>query len=361
MNNERYKNLMNIINFQDFNLDEIRWKKIEKTGKDKYLIPIYKEYNDDKDIKKPLLFQTPKLYLPFKPDLNYLSLSFYNYEYDIKNSEFEKFLSSLDNYLTSPKIQSRLTKKGFKLHKREIRSVLYYPQNTTYPVFLLHYSRNNVKVFNQYKKIISWDEIEGRVYGCFIFELIGIWISNDKYGFSFDLKQAKFYPPIIFDDYMFLDDNEPIEKVNIIRLKDYPIMSQYIKMMKIGIPKECIKQKMMLSGNNPKLIDYDLETPINEIPEIKNEIFEIENVHENNLNNQNKYNLDEKQSLSNILSNGILGNHLKNLKKIEPQIKPKKKFKTHSFPVPDLEEIQKAIQKLKKIDDIPIDEIPNND
>ncbi len=42
MNNERYKNLMNIINFQDFNLDEIKWKKIEKTGKDKYLIPIYK-------------------------------------------------------------------------------------------------------------------------------------------------------------------------------------------------------------------------------------------------------------------------------------------------------------------------------
>jgi hypothetical protein len=353
MNNERYKNLMNIINFQDFNLDEIKWKKIEKTGKDKYLIPIYKEYDGDKEIKKPLIFQTPKLYLPFKPDLNYLSLSFYNYEYDIKNSEFEHFLCNLDKYLSSPKIQTKLTKKGFKLNKREIRSVLYYPQNTTYPVFLLHYSRNNVKVFNQYKQLITWDEIEGRVYGCFIFELIGIWISNDKYGFSFDLKQAKFYPPIIFDDYMFLDDNEPNEPINIIKLKDYQPMSQYIKMMKIGIPKECIKQKMMLSGIDPKIIDYDLSTHINDIPEIRNNNLEIkENLKEvNDLDNLKINNSDGKISLSNILSNGILGNHLKNLKKIEPEIKPKKKFKPHSFPVPDLEEIQNAIQKLKKIDD----------
>lgn len=341
------KNVVNVLNFQDFKLEDIKWKKIERKGTDKYIIPLYKPDNNKNQC--PLIFQTPKLYLPFKPDSNYLSLSFYNHEYDPKNPEFEHFLTSLDNYLISETIQKRLSKKGFKLKKRETRSVLYYPQNTNYPVFLLHYFQNRVKVYNQFRLPISWEEIEGRVYGYFIFELVGIWLSNDKYGFSFDLKQAKFYPPIVFDDYMFIDDDEPplsTENLKvedeIIRLRDYPPLAQYLKMMKIGIPKEGIKQKMMLTGVNPKLIDYDLSTPIRDIPEINDSVPKIKKPVEET----------KQPSLSSILSKGLLGNHLKTLKKVtKVEEKPKKKFKTHPFPVPDLEEIQNAIQRLKKVDE----------
>lgn len=361
-------NPVNVLNFQNFKIEDIKWKKIERRGKEKYIIPLYT--TDDQKNQKPLIFQTPKLYLPFKPDANYLSLSFYNHEYDPKNPEFEHFLADLDKYLISEPIQKKLSRKGFKLKKREIRSALYYPQNINYPVFLLHYFQNSVLVYNQFKERITWGDINERVYGYFIFELVGIWLSNDKYGFSFDLKQAKFYPPIVFDDYMFIDEDEPPRNQNqelekekeeeiIVRLRDYPLIAPYLKMMKIGIPKEGIKQKMLLTGVNPKLIDYDLSTPIRDIPEIK----DSSDNKDNKNSSQEKASKDSQEegkeeqkngqkSLSSILSKGILGNHLKTLKKVtKVEDKPKKKFKTHPFPVPDLEEIQNAIQRLKKVDE----------
>lgn len=332
---------MNIIlKFQDLEPSQVKWKKIERKGNKSYLIPFYKY--DPKNLvnQSPLIIQTPKIYLPFKPSIesHYITLSFYNQELDPKHSDFKSFLDKFDTYVQSTSVHNRLTKMGFKIKKKKYCPILYYPEHAYDPTFIIGFSPNKSEIYNQLREQIEWEKVEGRVYGYFIFEIKGLWLNQDKYGLSLELKQAKINPPILFTGYQFLEDDdepEPIETLN-----DYQPIQQYLKMLKMGIPKPCVKQKMAMAGLDPNILDYDLKTPIIEIKEIK-ETKEI--------NKKEKKTEIIGNPLANLLSANLLGSQLSNLKKTPKQeVQQKKKYKSHPFPVPDLDQIKNAIQNLKK-------------
>ena len=239
---------------QIINPKNINIKKKLKYSEYCTLIPIKYNNND-------LIIQTPKMYIPYGEkyvynniNKKYVDISFLN----IKNDDNIKIF--YDNL-----------------------NIIYDKINNFYEYdvddIIKKYNKNNllrlkitkdILIYDQNKKNI--DKIINNTYGSFIIHLQGLWLMNDTLYFHWELLQCKLDMPIYLSEYSFIDDVKPIINKGKGKGKSKdnvpppppppPINSKYDRMIKMGIPKEAVLQKMRLEDAPKRINPNDLQNVI---------------------------------------------------------------------------------------------------
>ena len=79
-----------------------------------------------------------------------------------------------------------------------------------------------------------------------------IWTNEESFGITWNVLQLKLYTKLILNTYSFLDD-ETSNSDN--KYKDDPKYQKYFKMIKMGVPIDAIKHKMICDNLDPNIID----------------------------------------------------------------------------------------------------------
>ena len=232
---------------QQINQNNINIKKKLKYSEYCTLIPI--KYNNE-----DLIIQTPKMYIPFgekfvynNNNKKYIDISFLNIENDNNIKIFYDNLNIIFNKINN----------FYKYNVDEM--IKKYNKNDLLRLKIT----KNILIYDQNKKNI--DKIINNTYGSFIIHLYGLWLMNDTLYFHWELLQCKLDMPIYLSEYSFIDDIKPINKGKGkgkgkgIPPPPPPINSKYDKMIKMGIPKDAVLQKMRLENNPKKINPQDLQ------------------------------------------------------------------------------------------------------
>jgi len=179
-----------------------------------------------------------------------------------------------------------------------------------------------LKIFNSNRQTIKDQALRPNCFIRYILHLESIWFFNDTYGFNWFIAQAEIKLPDILKQYSFSND-EPIEETieESIEEKHY---SKYLKMLKMRIPEQAVKNKMLMDGLNPNILDTLIGNtkkkralPIPPAPAPPPLAMNFGNI---TLNKVSKQKLEEPKTDLRIPSQAQLLEHMKNLKKV------KKKF-----------------------------------
>ena len=232
---------------QQINQNNINIKKKLKYSEYCTLIPI--KYNNE-----DLIIQTPKMYIPFgekfvynNKNKKYIDISFQNIDND---NNIKIFYDNL--FLIYNKINN-----FYKYYVDDI--IKKYNKNDLLRLKIT----KNILIYDQNKNNIN--TIINNTYGSFIIHLYGLWLMNDTLYFHWELLQCKLDMPIYLSEYSFIDDIKPINKGKGkgkgkgIPPPPPPINSKYDKMIKMGIPKDAVLQKMRLENNPKKINPQDLQ------------------------------------------------------------------------------------------------------
>ena len=223
----------------------INIKKKLKYSEHCTLIPI--KYNND-----DLIIQTPKMYIPFgekfvynNKNKKYVDISFLNIEND---NNIKIFYNNLN--IIFDKINN--------FYKYDVDDIIKkYNKNDLLRLKIT----KNILIYNQKRENI--DKIINNTYGSFIIHLYGLWLMNDTLYFHWELLQCKLDIPIYLSEYSFIDDVKPIFNKGKGKGKGIPppppppppnTQSKYDKMIKMGIPKDAVLQKMRLE-ETPRVIN----------------------------------------------------------------------------------------------------------
>ena len=222
----------------------INIKKKLKYSEHCTLIPI--KYNND-----DLIIQTPKMYIPFgekfvynNKNKKYVDISFLNIEND---NNIKIFYDNLN--IIFDKINN--------FYKYDVDDIIKkYNKNDLLRLKIT----KNILIYNQKRENI--DKIINNTYGSFIIHLYGLWLMNDTLYFHWELLQCKLDIPIYLSEYSFIDDIKPVFNKGKGKGKGKfippppppPIESKYDKMIKMGIPKDAVLQKMRLE-ETPRVIN----------------------------------------------------------------------------------------------------------
>ena len=403
-----------IFDFRKIDIKKIKFKKILTYGKEYFIIPIRyllenttnanssqdnsSQDNSSQDNSKKqktseiIEFETPQMFLPFPINRqyqnHYLDLSFMNQEIDNKVVELMEFLEKITKLIKEKKRTRWRKIKAKKKTFIDFVKVL----NPDFPkIFRVNINEHNVDFYDENKLIIKAKKppqsppsspkqyIFPPCYGKFIISLPHIWISGQRLGCYWNVVQAKIYPTIhnyrpqpIKRPYLFTDEKKsqsgnnieyPIAK-NCIKIKDHEVYGKYFKMKGLGIPNGAIKQKLIMMGLEPNIIDYNKNTPIYKVKELSLKISSRPSSRSSSsnlkskLNNKNKLgsifgsnNNSESSEKPNITGNMLLLG-INSLKKTKPidKSKRRKKKQNHSnnLMVPSLDQIQNALQGLRK-------------
>ena len=264
---------MNIIKYNEFDMNKLKYKKIVSFSE------IYSKktiiYNNG-----PLLIQTPILYIPFPASrYNTLDISFTNL---VDNNDIQKFYNSINLINKNAKLKYKR-----KFVENIIISVGYQPMlrcNLDETVLCFDKDKNNIDY-----------EIHCKTYARFIIHVNNLWIKTNKYGINFDIKQIQYHTinTIKLETYAFKDiEDKSLEK--------------YKKMLKMKIPEQAVKNKMILDNIDPSLLFKKTEIR----PKIKflNDIKE-----KSQLKKVTKLKIDKKKGFNiNLLD---IKNAISNLKK----------------------------------------------
>ena len=224
----------------------INIKKKLKYSEHCTLIPI--KYNND-----DLIIQTPKMYIPFgekfvynNKNKKYVDISFLNIEND---NNIKIFYNNLN--IIFDKINN--------FYKYDVDDIIKkYNKNDLLRLKIT----KKILIYNQKRENI--DKIINNTYGSFIIHLYGLWLMNDTLYFHWELLQCKLDIPIYLSEYSFIDDVKPIfnkgkgkGKGKCVPPPPPPppeMESKYDKMIKMGIPKDAVLQKMRLE-ETPRVIN----------------------------------------------------------------------------------------------------------
>ena len=349
---------------------------------------------DSIDDKTKLIIQTPLMYIPnsiiYFNEKPFLELSFNNEDNDKDVNEFKTWITKLEDYIF------KLIKKRSILNiKKENMVSILKQKNNNYVnssnKILVPINMNISKCilndgFKKSKFLFDW-KIPVPTYGISIIWVKNIWVKNEKWGLNLFMYASRVMNSHILDpiDFLGLDGNNKSiktyevnnkfktnEKFSII-IGEMPDYIMYFKMLKIGIPKEAIKQKIALNGLDIRIIDYPETTPYATVlhyisnPQLKyvkpsNSIHEhIQDPIQNPIDNpsQNQQSTLKLDLLKNI---GIGGFKLKSIKDNNDESDNRKKEKQNNMKqtimkqnnnklrVPTLNDIQGALSKLKKVD-----------
>jgi hypothetical protein len=323
-------------NNYNFDLDTIEIRPINKISNNFLKVPIKINI---KGKKKPFLFQTPKMFIPFGINKNdnynniYLDISFRDKEYNPDVKKFFLFLKKIRSKIKQLLISEKIIKRT-KNNPEFIDSI----KKDNYGERLTTKFNNvdgnySINIYDNKKNKKKIEDIKKGIYTILIINLSDIWIVLDEnskplqYGFTWLVMQMKIYEPLNLKDYCFIessDDEEIIteekkteikEEDKIKNHKDYKI---YFNMLRYRIPLENIKYKMKSNNLNTDIIDLD---PDSKIPD---------NLLVQNISND----------ISNLIING------KELKKAE--ILKKKVQNKEKDNVPSLDDILGSIKSLRK-------------
>jgi len=343
------------------------------------------------DDKSKLIIQTPLMYIPnsmiYFNEKPFLELSFNNEENDKNVSEFKEWILNLEDYIF--KLIKKRTTLG--LEKSNFCSILkvnnsftgrankiIVPININVSKCILNDDCNNKRS----KILFNW-EIPVPTYAMSIIWIKNIWIKKGKWGINLFMYASRVMNSHILDPIEFMDldntTNKSIKPNDIIKqFKDdknssiqigqVPEYMMYFKMLKMGIPKEAVKQKMSILNLDPRYIDYPDTTPyvtfIHYIsnPKLGPYIKQNNDIVNNNIPNP-IINIPNKSNIQLDLLKNISGGGFK-LKKVTPvdnsvdnsnNVKDKiisrlANSGSNRLKVPSLGDIQSALSRLKKVD-----------
>ena len=350
---------------------------------------------DTIDEKTKLIIQTPLMYLPnsiiYFNEKPFLELSFNNEENDKDINEFKIWISTLEDYIF--KLIKKRTTLGIK--KENMVSILKkknsnYANSSTKILVPINMNISKCILTDDGKKskfLFNW-EIPVPTYGISIVWIKNIWVKNGKWGINLFMYASRVMNSHILDpiDFLGLDsDNKSIKTYDVIKqfkkdekmtiqVGQIPEYIMFFKMLKLGIPKEAVKQKIALSGLDIRIIDYPESAPYATVlhyisnPRLGPYVKPNDSIH-NTITNITNINIQDNLD-SNIILNrpSIKLDLLKNissggfkLKKVDidenEKIKQKMKDKilntinnNNGLKVPTLCDIQGALSKLKKVD-----------
>ena len=122
----------------------------------------------------------------------------------------------------------------------------------------------DILIYDQNKKLTN--KIINNTYGSFIIHFQGLWLINDNLYFHWELLQCKIDMPLYLDEYCFIDDIKHIPKnkgkgkgKDILPPPPPPSNPKYDMMIKMGIPKEAVLQKMRLEETPKRINPHDLQ------------------------------------------------------------------------------------------------------
>jgi hypothetical protein len=355
------------------------------------------------DEKTKLIIQTPLMYIPnsiiYFNEKPFLELSFNNEDNDKDISEFKLWITTLEDYIFKL-IKRRST---LNIKKENMVSILKqknsnYANSSTKILVPINMNISKCILTDDGKKskfLFNW-EIPVPTYGISIVWVKNIWVKNGKWGINLFMYASRVMNSHILDpiDFLGLDNSDnktiktydvikqfkPDEKM-IIQVGQIPEYIMFFKMLKLGIPKEAVKQKIALGGLDIRIIDYPATAPYATVlhyisnphlgPYVNNNNNTNTNINININSNtiNNTINNDNSNNETNIILNrpSIKLDLLKNisgggfkLKKVDidenEKIKQNMKSKilntvnSNGLKVPTLCDIQGALSKLKKVD-----------
>ena len=232
------------------------------------------------DEKTKLIIQTPLMYIPnsmvYFNEKPFLELSFNNEENDKDVLEFKNWILSLEEYIYKL-IKKRTT---LKIEKQNINSILKngYGKSSSVSRLIVPINMNISKCIlnidnKKTKFLFNW-EISVPTYAISIVWVKNIWLKNGKWGLNLFMYASRVMNSHILDpiDFMGMDgDNKSIKIADVnkkfkedekmsIQVGQIPEYAMFFKMLKMGIPKEAVKQKMSLLSLDTKYIDYPEST-----------------------------------------------------------------------------------------------------
>ena len=346
------------------------------------------------DDKTKLIIQTPLMYLPnsiiYFNDKPFLELSFNNEENDKDVNDFKQWIIDLEYYIY------KLIKKrtSLSIKKENMISIIKqknvnYKNSTTKILVPININISKCILNNDLKKskfLLNW-EIPVPTYGISIIWIKNIWIKNNKWGINLFMYASRVMNSHLLDPIDCLGiDTKSITNYDIatkfknnekmsIEVGQLPDYSMFFKMLKVGIPKDAIKQKIELAGLDKRFIDYPETAPYTTV------LHYITNPHlgsyvkNNNVSRDSMSNSDSNSN-SNVSNNTTINiNSLPKpaikldllntinkcgfkLKKVDINENETRKMKdkvlntiaNNGLKVPSLGDIQGALSKLKKID-----------
>ena len=228
------------------------------------------------DEKTKLIIQTPLMYIPnsmvYFNEKPFLELSFNNEENDKDVLDFKKWIIDLEDYIYKL-IKKRTT---LKIEKQNINSILKngYGKSSSVSRLIIPINMNISKcilnVDNKKTKFLFNWEISVPTYAISIVWIKNIWVKNGKWGVNLFMYASRVMNSHILDpvDFMGMDgDNKSIKIADVnkkfkedekmsIQVGQIPEYAMFFKMLKMGIPKEAVKQKMSLLSLDTRYIDY---------------------------------------------------------------------------------------------------------
>ena len=247
---------MRVLPFSNIKLNNIKLKKPIACLNSSYKILI-KHSNVD------LITQTPILYLIFgitQFGINkYIDLAII--ENDTEIMEFREKLLKINSYLTN-RIQNTKVLNGIKnKYYYENRQKLEYvnnfkPKVSIYNERLRINLNDSVCYFNENKEKIGSTSIKAKDHVKLLITPSYIWITKEKFGIQWEAIQVKVYKLFIPKSYNFIDE----ENDNKIKWKNDPVYGKYFDLIKKGVPKQAIKNKLIVLNLNPDIIDNNPES-----------------------------------------------------------------------------------------------------
>ena len=172
-----------------------------------------------------------------------------------------------------------------------------------------------LKIFNSNRQTDKDQKLRSNCFIRYIIHLESIWFFNDTYGFNWFISQAEIKLPDILKQYSFSND-EPIEEEETIQYYD-----KYIKMLKMRIPEQAIKNKMLIDGLDPNILDTIISNNKKKrslpIPPPPPQTLNFTNITLNKVSDNDKLKSEVPKIDFRIPSQEQLLEHMKNLKKVE--------------------------------------------
>jgi hypothetical protein len=199
--------------------------------------------------KIPLIIQTPQLFVPYgvDPEKNTVCISFQNKEND---RHTQRLLNDLNHIYET--ISTNLT---------GTYRVNHFLKENIYAECLQLKVTDKTHHFNTLKEPI--DRASSFSYGCFIIHLSGLWNQGRDVWFRWNIIQSRIDESIEIPDYAFETNHTtrpPLVPPPLVPPPpplppSFSKISKYHSMIKMGVPKDAVLQKMQQDGVNPEKIN----------------------------------------------------------------------------------------------------------
>nr|QDY52069.1 hypothetical protein 3_48 [Mimiviridae sp. ChoanoV1] len=248
--------------------DKILTKKIICLDKlfisEKYKTQEIQYQHDKKNIDR-LLIQTPYIYNRYPPSYyegNIENKINHDLQLDITESkkinENSKLIIEFYNLVAKiqKNIKIRIRKKN--LEKLKFICSLRKQDENKYNFRTKIHSLNGkpyIRVFNSNRESDLEQKLKPNTYIRYLIHLESIWFFGDTYGFNWYLVQAEIKLPDILKRYSFYNENVLEDEENKSNVYD-----KYVNMHKKRIPIQAIKNKMIMDGLDPNILDSILDS-----------------------------------------------------------------------------------------------------